>query len=161
VYNSRTQSLWPPNVPINQRSVSGRRPTAFSPARRPRPDVPLSWHVAARAAKAFRPRSNSVFPRRDRLPRALFSQSRGLRAFSPHFSAVLPVEGHGYAVVISKKTLRLSVDRHRLKRQIIGALRRPSALPLPQALILFPKASALTLDPAHLRAELSTLLKAR
>lgn len=42
----------------------------------------------------------------------------------------------------------------------MGALRQPPALPLPPALILYPKAEALALDVAHLRAELAGLLNA-
>ncbi|MBU6321183.1 MAG: ribonuclease P protein component [Patescibacteria group bacterium] len=100
-----------------------------------------------------------MFPRRERLPRAAFPPGGGARRLSSeHISAITAPQGRGIAVVISKKTLRRAVDRHLLKRRILGALRRPPALKRPSALVLYPRASALTLAPAELRAELAALL---
>ena len=79
----------------------------------------------------------------------------GRRLSSPHFSAAVSEETKGYAVVVPKKVARLSVTRHRIKRRTLEALR---TLPLPKALILFPKASVLTLDFPSIRAELAELL---
>ncbi len=81
--------------------------------------------------------------------------SAGRRLSSAHFTAVSSEETRGYAVVVPKKVARLSVTRHRLRRRTTEALR---GLSLPHALILFPKASVLTLDPGSLRAELAALL---
>ena len=61
-------------------------------------------------------------------------------------------------MVISKKTLPRAVDRHALKRRILGALRRPPTPPFPSAIILYPKASALTLSATEVQAELEELL---
>ena len=100
---------------------------------------------------------SNVFRRRERYPKEHFSAALGLgrRLTSLHFSAVLPPEGQGYAVVVSKKVARLSVTRHRLKRVVLEALR---TLPLPKALIVFPKATAARLDTLHLHADLAALL---
>ena len=98
-----------------------------------------------------------MFPRRERLPRASFSPAlkAGQRFSSTHFTAILPRGAEGYTVVIPKKIARLSVTRHRAKRRMLAALR---TLELPNALILFPKSSALRLDYAHMKAELISLL---
>jgi ribonuclease P protein component len=60
--------------------------------------------------------------------------------------------------VISKKVAKGSVTRHALKRRIIAALQ---ALSLPQALIVYPRASAVELSVATLQQELATLLAKR
>jgi ribonuclease P protein component len=98
-----------------------------------------------------------VFSRRTRFPRAAFPSAlkSGRRLSSAHFSAVLPEEGKGYAVVVSKKVARLSVTRHRIKRRVLMALR---TLPLPPALIIFPKASADSVSYQDIQAELAVLL---
>ena len=98
-----------------------------------------------------------MFSRRERLPRAAFSSLRSARRRGEvHFTALLP-QGEGYAVVISKKTLPKAVDRHRLKRRILGALRTlPSALP--RALIIYPKASAASRTTRELEEALTKLL---
>jgi len=68
---------------------------------------------------------------------------------------VLPEEARGYAVIIPKKVVRLSAARHALKRRVLEALR---TFPLPPALIVFPRASASSVNYQDLRAELSSLL---
>jgi len=68
---------------------------------------------------------------------------------------VLPEEVRGYAVVIPKKVIRFSSSRHHLKRQILEILR---TLPLPPALIVFPRASAHSVKYQDLKQELSDLL---
>lgn len=102
-------------------------------------------------------RANTVFPRRARLSRAAFpaALARGRRLASPHFSAVVPREGWGYAVVVPKKVAKSSVTRHRIKRRVLGALR---VLAAPPALILYPRLSVARMPLAELRAELSALL---
>ncbi len=100
-----------------------------------------------------------MFPRRSRLTRADFDSPaviRGKRLSSTHLSLVVPSgEVCGYSVVISKKTARLSVTRHRLKRRVLALLR---GLTLPPALVVFPKASASDLSPGDLKTELVGLL---
>ena len=68
---------------------------------------------------------------------------------------VLPEKARGYAVIIPKKVVRLSAARHRLKRQVLEAMR---TFPLPQAIIVFPRASASGVHYEDLRAELGSLL---
>jgi len=79
----------------------------------------------------------------------------GGRLSSAHFTAVLPREARGYAVVVSKKVARLSVTRHRIKRRALEALR---VLALPQSIILFPKSSARDLNYQQTKTELAELL---
>jgi ribonuclease P protein component len=98
-----------------------------------------------------------MFGRRKRLARSDFATlSRGRRLHSTHFSVVIPHEGRGYAVVVSKKTARLSVDRHRLKRQVLAVL---GSLTLPPSLVVFAKDSALGLSFGDIKTELATLLQ--
>jgi ribonuclease P protein component len=68
---------------------------------------------------------------------------------------VVPQTGEGYAVVVAKKVARLSVTRHKMKRRILAALR---TLTLPQALLVFPRASAVTMDLKSIKEELAELL---
>ncbi|OGG90173.1 hypothetical protein A3G12_03335 [Candidatus Kaiserbacteria bacterium RIFCSPLOWO2_12_FULL_54_10] len=99
----------------------------------------------------------SVFSRRQRLSRTAFpSALKGRRLSSANFSAVIPTNTNGYAVVVSKKVSHLSVTRHRIKRRTLSALR---SLPsLPPSLILYPRASALNTGYDELRRELTELL---
>ena len=98
-----------------------------------------------------------MFPRRERLPRAMFLTTikHGRRLSSPHFSVVVSTEAKGYAVVVPKKVARLSVTRHRIKRRVLSALR---ALSLPPALIIFPKVSAHSVSYEDTKTELKNLL---
>lgn len=68
---------------------------------------------------------------------------------------VIPEGVTGYAVIIPKKVARLSVTRHRLKRQIFEALR---TFPLPPALIIFPRTAASSVHYQDMRTELEGLL---
>ncbi len=98
-----------------------------------------------------------MFSRRERLHRAEFSRTSrtGQRLSSIHFTAILTSDGTGYAVVVSKKVASLSVTRHRIKRQVLEALR---TLTLPKSLILFPKASIAQLNYTQIKEDLSDLL---
>lgn len=58
-------------------------------------------------------------------------------------------------MIVSKKTLPKAADRHRLKRRIFAIL---GALPLSGSVVVYPRASALSLPVRDLRSELSTLL---
>lgn len=79
----------------------------------------------------------------------------GGRLSSAHFTAVLPREASGYAVVVSKKVARLSSTRHRIKRRALEALR---TLALPPSIILFPKSSVQDMTYQQTREELAELL---
>lgn len=99
-----------------------------------------------------------MFSRRKRLQRSAFSSAlAGRRYSSEHITAVFPEHTCGYAVIVSKKVARLSVTRHRIKRRVLGAL-RTCGQELPPALILFPRASVLTVDHNHLVSELIHIL---
>jgi ribonuclease P protein component len=103
------------------------------------------------------PPSFSVFPRRKRLSRAAFPSAlaKGRRISSPHFVAVIPKETSGYAIIVPKKVSRLSVTRHRIKRRVLEALH---TLPLPPALILFPKSPVAHMTHKEVVVELIGLL---
>jgi ribonuclease P protein component len=82
--------------------------------------------------------------------------SSGRRLSSAHFTAVFPGGASGYAVIVSKKTARLSVARHRIKRRVLAALRSIAALP--PALLIFPKSSVQDMAYRQVRDELASLL---
>ncbi len=98
-----------------------------------------------------------VFKRRNRLSRAVFETTlkSGKRRSSTHFSIVRSETESGYAVVVSKKTARLSVTRHRIKRRILEVLR---TLPLPKGLIVFPRAGVKDMGYDEMQLELTKLL---
>ncbi|MHB0865854.1 MAG: ribonuclease P protein component [Minisyncoccota bacterium] len=98
-----------------------------------------------------------MFSRRERLSRAQFGAALKARQrlSSDHFWVIVREESRGYAVVIPKKIVRLSSARHRLKRQVLEALRE---LPLPPSLIVFPRASAHGVHYQDIKKELGTLL---
>lgn len=79
----------------------------------------------------------------------------GRRLASPNFTAVVSREAKGYAVVIPKKAARLSVTRHRIKRRVVAALR---TIPLPPALIVFPKASSSSVSYEDAKSEIERML---
>lgn len=151
-------TIWLPREPINQRSENVLKRTDSALERPQRLAVPWCVSAAGRVERASPPQ-NLVFPRKSRLSRATFPHGgRAPRLSSPHFTVLVPPTGHGYAVVIPKKTLRRAVDRHRLKRRVIEALQCPGTVALPPTLILFPTAATLNLPVQDLRAELSLLL---
>jgi ribonuclease P protein component len=45
-----------------------------------------------------------------------------MRAAGPHFSISVRQGAHGAAVVVSKKTEKTSVGRHRLKRRVLAVI---------------------------------------
>lgn len=95
-----------------------------------------------------------MFSKRTRLPKEAFG-APGKRVSSTHFSAITPHGVKGYAVVVSKKVARLAVRRNRIKRRVRAAL---SALSLPPAFVVFPRASADHLSAKELRTELAVLV---
>lgn len=98
-----------------------------------------------------------MFSRRERLSRSEFptALSLGRRISSPHFTIVIPKEGQGYAVIVSKKIARLSVTRHAMKRRVFAALR---TLSLPSSLIVFPKSSVKDASYQDIKTDLTNLL---
>ncbi|MBI2025304.1 ribonuclease P protein component [Candidatus Kaiserbacteria bacterium] len=100
-----------------------------------------------------------MFPRRKRLSRAEFPSAlkNGRRVSSANFSAILSKNAAGYAVIVSKKTARLSVTRHRIKRRALEALRRLNSA-IPASVILYPRASVLDMGYDELKQELTKLL---
>ncbi|MDE1919248.1 MAG: ribonuclease P protein component [Patescibacteria group bacterium] len=98
-----------------------------------------------------------MFPRRQRLPRSAFpaALSSGQRLSSEHLSIILPKEAEGYAVIVPKKVARLSVTRHHIRRRVLAAMR---GLPLPSALIVFPRASVALLPYEGVKKEFAALL---
>lgn len=98
-----------------------------------------------------------MFPRQKRLSREEFPtvMKAGRRLSSLNFTATFSPETTGYAVVVSKKIVRLSVTRHRIKRRVLAILR---TLTLPPSLIIFPKSSANSVSYTDMRAEIENLL---
>jgi ribonuclease P protein component len=102
-----------------------------------------------------------MLKRRLRLPRAGFSaQKAGKRLNSSHFSLIvapaLPKKA-GVAVVVSAKAAPRSVDRHRLKRQALEALRPFAGGRF--AVVAHARPGALGLSGAEMRAELRALAR--
>jgi ribonuclease P protein component len=99
-----------------------------------------------------------VFPQKERLTRSSFPSALrfGKRIQSRNFSAIIPKEGVGIAVVVSKKTAKLAVARHRIKRRVLSAL---AHIPHPSSLIVFPQAQAEKMRYDEMVSELSLLLK--
>lgn len=99
-----------------------------------------------------------MFPRHKRVQRSEFKTAikNGRRLSSPNFNIIIPQETSGYAVVISKKTSKLSVTRHKIKRRVLSALR--SLQSLPPTVIIYPRASVLDMEYDDIRRELTKLL---
>ena len=103
-----------------------------------------------------------MFPHKKRFPRALFplALATGRRFSSPHFTVIVPKRGilpvgeQGYAVVVPKKIARLSVTRHRMKRQILEVLH---TLRLPPACIVFSRSSLNGVHYPDIEKELTNL----
>ena len=148
------------NRPINQKERNGQKLTGFLPVLQQARGGQLSVVVVVLGEQNFRPKL--VFPKQKRLSRAAFPHflKDGRRLSSLNFSIIIPKKAEiptkeqGYAVVVSKKVARLSVTRHRIKRQVLTALR---TLPLPQTVILFPKASVAKMSYQDILAELTDL----
>lgn len=98
-----------------------------------------------------------MFPRQKRFPRAQFPTAlrSGRRLSSQHFIVIIPKTGEGYAVIVPKKIARLSVTRHRIKRQISALLEEMS---LPTALIIFSRSSLSGVHYQDMKKELIDLL---
>lgn len=155
------------NRPISRRRAKELRRTGSLRERRRLPGAKLCRNGVELAERASR-YNFFVFPNKKRFPRALFPSAlkTGRRFSSPHLSIIVPKTGipplsaQGYAVVIPKKIAHLSVERHKIKRRILEALR---TLPLtgqslPPALIVFPKSSVSSVSYKDIQIELASLL---
>jgi ribonuclease P protein component len=101
-----------------------------------------------------------MLPRRRRLPRAGFSPTiLNTRVSAAHLSLTYKKTPTlaGMAVIVSKKTVRLSVARHLLKRRIHAILRPWSNSNL--ACVVYARAGADTLPFSLLKQELEGLLQ--
>lgn len=99
-----------------------------------------------------------MLPRAKRLSRADFGTTlQGKRAVSAHFSVTAaPSPEARAAAVVSKKVAKRSVDRHLLKRRILGAI-APHLHP-GRSVIVYARAGSLALPYRALKDELSELL---
>jgi ribonuclease P protein component len=99
-----------------------------------------------------------MFPRRQRLSRAAFPHASkgGKRITLPYFALSASNEALGHAVIVSKQVARLSVTRHRVKRQVSAILR---TLELPPSLIVYARAGAPKRSFAQIKEELEAGLK--
>lgn len=98
-----------------------------------------------------------MFAKRDRLSRASFPTvaRAGKRLHTAHFAFTSAPGATGYAVVVSKQVARLSVTRHRLKRQVQAALRELSkGQKLPSSLVVTARTDAPKLPYKEIQAEL-------
>lgn len=100
-----------------------------------------------------------MFPRAKRLKRTDFpAASRGKRLGTEHFSAIFGTSSSGYAVIVSKSVAKSSVARHKLKRRVLEALGKASALP--HSLIVYAKKGSPTLSYMVIESEIRDILKA-
>ncbi len=97
-------------------------------------------------------------PRGRRLPRAAFpALLRAKRLSSPHFGvSVASAPRGGCAVVIPKKAVPHSVDRHLLKRRVLSVLKKWYAPHM--ALVVYAKNGSSTLPFRIIQSELEALL---
>ena len=80
-----------------------------------------------------------------------------------HFTLVIPETANdirGYAIVVPKKIIRLSVTRHRVKRQISAALKALfiAGQTFPSALIVFSRSSLSGVHYQDMKKELADLV---
>lgn len=80
-----------------------------------------------------------------------------MRAASPHFSVSVRVGASGSAAIISKKTEKTSVGRHRLKRRILAVI-APWCSDT-RSVVVYARAGSSSLPYKLLQAELSDLLE--
>lgn len=101
-----------------------------------------------------------MLPHSHRLPRAGFEQMTGLkRSASRHFS-ISYIESApigGFAVIVSKKVAKSSVERHQLKRRVREIIR--SWAEKGRVLIVFARSGATNLPYSEIEAELTPLLR--
>ena len=79
-----------------------------------------------------------------------------MRAVSPHFSVSIRLGQAGAGVVVSKKTEKTSVGRHRLKRRVLSVL-RPWCSPN-HSITVYARAGSSSLPFSVVEEEVITLL---
>ncbi len=98
-----------------------------------------------------------MLPRRLRLSRAAFTiRGPEMRLASPHFSVSIREGQAGCGAVISKKTEKSSVGRHKLKRRILTAVRPWCGET--RSITIYARAGSPSLPYSVLRVELTELL---
>ncbi|MBP7741531.1 MAG: ribonuclease P protein component [Candidatus Pacebacteria bacterium] len=98
-----------------------------------------------------------MLPRRLRLTReAQTHTGKEMRAVSPHFSVSVRPGGAGAGVVVSKKTEKTSVGRHRLKRRVLSLLRPWCSQTY--SLVVYARAGSPTLPFSVIEEELTPIL---
>jgi RNase P protein component len=96
-----------------------------------------------------------MLPRRERLSRAQFPKGRGASfAFSFGTVRVFPSQDFRTAVVISKKTIRSAVFRHKGKRKGYDALASLKEGQGPAGYVFYPNREVLTTSVAVMKNEL-------
>ncbi len=94
-----------------------------------------------------------------RLPHKVFT-GRPKRRINFNFGSISIHEGVGQAaVIVSKRVFRRAVDRNRLRRRVIHALKRLS--PLPASVVVYPLKEALAVKFSELAEALGTALRSR
>ena len=101
-----------------------------------------------------------TLPRKKRIQRAHFPKTKGARVFfefgSVSFFPELPPSA---AVIAPKKVFSDSVTRHRVKRRVLNALKRPLAgSKLPGGIVVYPNKAALTAPFANIEETLAKTL---
>lgn len=98
-----------------------------------------------------------MLPRRMRLQRGATTHTgKEMRAASPHFSVSVRLGQTGAGAVISKKTEKTSVGRHRLKRRILAVL-KPWCVEN-KTIVVYARAGSPSLSYKVLSEELTPLL---
>jgi ribonuclease P protein component len=98
-----------------------------------------------------------MLPRRLRLSRAAGTHAgKEMRAVSPHFSVSIRLGQVGSGAVVSKKTEKTSVGRHRLKRRVLSVL-RPWCSPT-HSIVVYARAGSPLLPFSVVEEEVTTLL---
>ena len=99
-----------------------------------------------------------MLPRRLRLTRGRVPHtSKEMRAASPHFSVSVRTGSSGSGAIISKKTEKTSVGRHRLKRRILSIIEPHCSEK--RAILVYARAGSSLLPYRLLKTELSALIE--
>lgn len=93
-----------------------------------------------------------MLPRRERVSRAQFPKGRGVSFAFPFGSVrIFPAEHFRVAVVISKKTIRSAVFRHKGKRKGYDALQALKELRGAAAYVFYPNREVITTSVATMK----------
>jgi ribonuclease P protein component len=93
-----------------------------------------------------------------RLPHKVFT-GRPKRRINFDFGSISFYEGSGQAaVIVSKRVFKRAVDRNRLRRRVLHALKK---VPLPFSLVVYPTKDAATVPFTELERALGALSRSR